>query len=183
MSEEKMQYGLMEAFSFRKGVVRISGRWIRFGPEAENYIRGLSIGDAVGYLVGANGSLKWIEPGKAGQRAAASIAVAATVKAPVKAQAVPPAPAAATPRPAVLPMPRMPTFEDRNRSIERQVALKAAVELAGLYGYKSTRECLDVAASFAAWIEADPVVDVQLPRNGAVEEARGPSPRPSGSQG
>lgn len=167
MTDEKMQYGTAEAFSFRKGVVKISGRWIRFGPEAVNSIRVLSVGDTVGYITG-NGTLKSVQKSQAGQHAAASPAATA----PVKAQIAPPAPATG----------RNPAFEDRNRSIERQVALKAAVELAERYGYRSTKECLDVAATFAAWIESGRPEDVQLPQKGAGEIGREgifPCPLPS----
>jgi hypothetical protein len=135
MTNEKTEYGLMEAFSFRKGVVKISGKWIRFGPEAESAIKALSMGDTVSYLV-ENGTLKRIE--KTLQKPVpVAIAAPKAMAAPAKAQV----------------NPANPSFQDRNRSIERQVALKAAVDLAGLYGYKSTKECLDTAASFAAWIE------------------------------
>ena len=130
----EMKSGIMEAFSFRKGVVKVSGQWLRFGPEIVGTLRGLKVGDAVSYMV-EDRTLKSIEK-----------------KQP---EVVP----AATPKPAMQPTAPKPTFtglgmDNRNRSIERQVALKAAVELAGLYGYKSTKECLDAAASFAEWIEA-----------------------------
>jgi len=147
------QFGTMEAFSFRKGVVKISGKWIRFGPEAESAIKALSKGDSVSYVVEA-GNLKRIQKVEAKQPTAAPV----TVAAPAKAQA--------TPAQAKPENPANPSFQDRNKSIERQVALKAAVELAGLYGYKSTKECLDVAASFAAWIEAGNPGDIQFPPNG-----------------
>jgi hypothetical protein len=187
MTNEKtdgnLQEGVAEAFSFRKGVVKISGRWLRFGPEVEATVRELTIGETVGYLA-VNGVLKRVETTLGTQRAAAPGAAAAQPKAPIKAQAAPTAQAGdkvAKPENPVLRPPRTATFEDRNRSIERQVALKAAVELAGLYGYRSTKECLDVAATFAAWIEADYAVDLNLPQRGAAEAERGPSPRPSGS--
>jgi len=125
MADVKTQSGVMEAFSFRKGVVKISGQWIRFGKELEGSIRGLSVGDSVSYVV-EDRNLKRIE----------------------KVQ-----PQAAGPKPATA-MPAAPTADSRNRSIERQVALKAAVELADLFGYKTTNQCLDVAASFADWIGA-----------------------------
>ena len=157
MTNEKTEFGLMEAFSFRKGVVKISGKWIRFGPEAESAIKALSKGDSVNYVV-ENGNLKRIEKAQARQPAAVPVAVAA----PAKPQAA---------NPATLP------FQDRNKSIERQVALKAAVELAGLYGYKSTKECLDVAASFANWIEGGSSGALQLPPNGHEgRSANQPSP-------
>ena len=172
MSEET-KVGTMEAFSFRKGVVKISGRWIRFGPEAEGIIRGLSVGDAVNYLA-VNGVLKRIEKAQATPRAAAP-AAAAQPKAPVKAQEAVLVPTTGKTEIQTRYC-KSYSFDDRNRSIERQVALKAAVELAGLYGYRSTKECLDVAATFAAWIEADYTVDVNLPHGGAAEAERGPSP-------
>ncbi len=150
--------GIMEAFSFRKGVVKISGRWIRFGPEAESAVKALSKGDCVSYVV-ENGNLKRIE--KSQQKPTPAV-----VTAPVKAQT------SANPG-----NPANPSFQDRNKSIERQVALKAAVELAGLYGYKSTKECLDVAASFAAWIEAGSSGDVQF--NGSAAAGRTANPSPS----
>ena len=170
MTEEKAQVGTMEAFSFRKGVVKIiprtsfsvsptaeqlkSGKWIRFSPEVEGSVRRLSVGDTVNYTV-ENGTLKAIEKAQTKQPAAPPVAVAA----PAKAQAT------------------LPAADTRNRSIERQVALKAAVELAGLYGYKSTKECLDVAASFAAWIEAGNPGDVQF--NGSATAGRTANPSPS----
>jgi hypothetical protein len=176
-TDGKLLEGVAEAFSFRKGVVKISGRWFRFGPEVESTVRGLTIGETVSYLA-VDGTLKRVET------TLATSGAAVQPKASIKAQAAPPAQAgdkAARPENPVLHPPRTGPFEDRNRSIERQVALKAAVELAGLYGYKSTRECLDVAATFAAWIEADYAVDLNLPQRGAAEAERGPSPRPSGS--
>jgi hypothetical protein len=121
---EETKNGIAEAFSFRKGVVKISGQWIRFGKEMENSIKGISVGDSVSYTVEGR-NLKRIEK---------------LLDQP------------ASPKPAK-PTPATPSSDSRNRSIERQVALKAAVELAELYGYSSTKECLDVAASFAAWIE------------------------------
>lgn len=131
-----MQYGVMEAFSFRKGVVKIDGQWLRFGPEAEGAIRELSVGDRVGYLVHGR-SLKWVE--KARQAA------------PKAAMQNVPAVAQKAANGSILPV--SGASDCRNRSIERQTALKAAVELAQLLGYKSTDQCLDVAATFAAWIE------------------------------
>ena len=158
MTEEK-QNGIMEAFSFRKGVVKVSGRWIRFGLETESAVKALLKGDSVSY-VQENGNLKRIEKAQAKQPTAAPAAVAASAKTQS---------AAATPTNS--------SFQDRNKSIERQVALKAAVELAGLYGYKSTKECLDVAASFAAWIEAGSPGDVLF--NGSAAAGRTANPSPS----
>jgi len=129
MENETTQYGLMEAFSFRKSVVKISGQWVRFGKDTEDAIRLLSVGDRVAYVVEGR-TLKRIE----------------------KAQAAP-TPQPAPPRPAPAQQAPAQATDGRNRSIERQVALKAAVELAELYKYGSTRECLDVAATFAAWIQ------------------------------
>lgn len=144
MNDEKTQNETMEAFSFRKGVVKISGKWIRFGSELENLIKRLSVGDEVDYIA-EGGTLKWIEK-KTAKQAVPALGV---VRAPIKA-----------PTTASVPV---PTTDTRNRSIERQVALKAAVELAGLYSYRSTKECLDVAASFAAWIEAGGLVAASPP--------------------
>ncbi len=156
MTNEKTENGVMEAFSFRKGVVKISGRWVRFGPALEGAIKGLSVGDRVSYTV-EDGFLKNIQKEQKEQPQAVSPRPAASA-APAKAQAPAPAPAEGKHQSS--------PFEDRNQSIERQVALKAAVELAGLYGYKSTKECLDVAASFAAWIRSASPGDVELPPNG-----------------
>ena len=144
-TDGKLQQGVMEAFSFRKGVVKVSGKWIRFGPALESAIKGLSVGDRVSYAV-EDGTLKNIQ--KEQPQAASQKPTAATPQAPVEGKH------------------QSSGLEERNRSIERQVALKAAVELAGLYGYKSTRECLDVAATFAAWISAGSAGDIQLPPNG-----------------
>ena len=121
---DETKSGIAEAFSFRKGVVKISGQWIRFGKELENSIKGISVGDSVTYTVDGR-NLKRIAKELEKQPA---------------------------PKP-LQPILAAPSSDNRNRSIERQVALKAAVELAELYGYSSTKECLDVAASFAAWID------------------------------
>jgi hypothetical protein len=125
MENKNTQFGQMEAFSFRKAVVKISGTWIRFEKDTEGAIRMLSVGDKVAYKV-ENRQLKRIEKQL-------------------------PKPPAETAQPKE--QPAQNTTDTRNRSIERQVALKAAVELAGLYGYGSTKEYLDVAESFADWIE------------------------------
>ncbi len=134
MTNENMQYGVVEAFSFRKGVVKIDGQWIHFSREAEETLRELKVGDSVGYI-SENKNLQWVE------------------KSDVK---VAPKPKPSTPTTSTA------AVETRNRNIERQVALKAAVELAELYKYGSTGDCLNVAASFAAWIENGSSENVQL---------------------
>ena len=118
-------YGLVEAFSFKKGVVKIDGHWFHFGREAEEVLRELKVGDPVAYVY-EDKTLQRIK------------------KADPK-----PAP---KPTPVTPPTPTM-SVDSRNKSIERQVALKAAVELADLYQYPNPEACLNVAAIFAAWIE------------------------------
>lgn len=133
----------MEAFSFRKSVVKIDGRWLGFGRELEGAIRDLSVGDRVGYMTEGR-NLKRI------QRMESSVSPTAS-QLKIEKQQPPRVPVVAS---GAETMPAIPaTMDNRNRSIERQVALKAAVELAELFGYKTTNQCLDVAANFAAWIE------------------------------
>ena len=165
MTEEKMKYGTAEAFSFQKGVVKIDGQWLRFGPEVEAYVRELSFGDKVGYIAEGR-KLLWIEKAQKPQTAQQQQPTPAPAPkpAPVPAQATAAAQAAAkgtASAPSGLTAAQV--LDNRNKSIERQVALKAAVELAGFYGYGTTKECLDVAATFAAWIEGESGEDVRFP--------------------
>jgi len=142
----------MEAFSFRKSVVKISGQWVRFGKDTEAAIRLLSVGDRVAYVVEGR-TLRHIEKAQAGpspQRPQAPPVVPRSAPA----QLVPAQAADSRNRSIQGTTARSLSTElQRQFSIERQVALKAAVELAELYSYGSTKECLDVAATFAAWIQ------------------------------
>jgi len=135
---EETKVGTVEAFSFRKGVVKIDGRWIRFGPELEGILRKLCVGNRVKY-VAEDRNLKRIEQDQAKPAT------------PKPAETTLPALVVAKPQAS----PPVSPEDNRSRSIERQVALKAAVELAELFGYKTTNQCLDVAATFAAWIGAN----------------------------
>lgn len=146
-----MKYGTAEAFSFQKGVVKIDGQWLRFGPEAEPHLRELSFGERVGYIAEGR-KLVWIEKAQKPQ--------AAPQQQPVPA---PTQPAPKGTAPAASGLTAAQVLDNRNKSIERQVALKAAVELAGFYGYGTTKECLNVAATFAAWIDGESAEDVRFP--------------------
>ncbi|MBU0590828.1 hypothetical protein KKF81_06040 [Candidatus Micrarchaeota archaeon] len=153
MNDEKIRKGTVEAFSFRKSVVKLDGSWFHFSREVEGTLRELKTGEKVNYIV-ENRNLQWIQKTKFSSSPTAEqlkIEGAKPVQQPKQTAAVQ----------LSKPVQTATAGDSRNRSIERQVALKAAVELAELYGYKSINECLDVAASFAAWI--DSTGSVQLP--------------------
>jgi len=155
MNDEKIRNGTVEAFSFRKSVVKIDGHWFNFGREVEGTLRELKTGETVNYTV-ENRNLQWIQKTSfSSSPTAEQLKIEKTNAKPVQQPNGP-----ATVR-TVQSVQTATAGDSRNRSIERQVALKAAVELAELYGYKSINECLDVAASFAAWI--DSTGSVQLP--------------------
>ncbi len=56
---EQISHGIIETFSFRKGVIRISGKWLWFCPAVVRYMRGISWGDEVDYIE-KDRLLKWI---------------------------------------------------------------------------------------------------------------------------
>ncbi|MFH1261494.1 MAG: hypothetical protein ABII39_06125 [Candidatus Micrarchaeota archaeon] len=157
MNDEKIRKGTVEAFSFRKSVVKLDGSWFHFSREVEGTLRELKTGEKVNYIV-ENRNLQWIQKTKFSSSPTAEQLKIERAGAKPAQQAGP-----TVIKPAQQAQPTPATGDSRNRSIERQVALKAAVELAELYGYKNIGECLDVAASFAAWIEAGNAGSLALP--------------------